>query len=319
MRGVGHRVAHTHVERVLEACHHVADLADAQVGQRRLGRAAHADLLGLEDQAARHETHALVGAQGTVDDTHERHDAAIRVEVGVEDQRFEGCVGVADRSGDVRDNGLEQLMDAVARLARDAHSVVAGNGEAFLDLVLGALDIGRRQVDLVDCREDLKAGVHGEKGVGHRLRLDALRGVDHEHRALACGKRTGHLVGEVNVTRGVDEVELVALTIVGHVLHAHGLALDGDAALALDVHRVEQLSLHVAMRHGVRLLENAVGHSRFAVVDMGDDGEVSDVGSVVGSHTTRFTSRLRYKKRAPGTKPDALSTCLFLRTRQKSC
>ena len=117
MRGVSHRVAHAHVERVLEARHHVADLADTQVRQRRLGWAAHADLLGLEDQAARHETHALVAAQGTVDDTHKRHDAAIRVEVGVEDQCLEGCVGVADRSGDVRDNGLKQLMDAVARLA----------------------------------------------------------------------------------------------------------------------------------------------------------------------------------------------------------
>ena len=129
-----------------------------------------------------------MAAQGTVNNAYKRHDAAIRVEIGVEDQCLEGCVGVTDGSGDVRDNSLQQLMDAIARLARDTHSIVAGNGKAFLDLDLGALDIGRRQVDLVDRRKNLKAGVHGEKSVGHRLRLDALRGVNHEHCTLACGK-----------------------------------------------------------------------------------------------------------------------------------
>src|SRR3712207_7051495 len=39
------------------------------------------------------------------------------------------------------------------------------------------------------------------------LRLDALGGVDEEDGALAGGQRTGHLVGEVDVSRGVDHVQ----------------------------------------------------------------------------------------------------------------
>ena len=64
------------------------------------------------------------------------------------------------------------------------------------------------------------------------------------------------------------------------VEHADGLRLDGDAALALDVHRVEHLLHHVAVGDGVRQLEHAVGQRRLAVVDVRDDREVAYEGGV---------------------------------------
>ena len=69
----------------------------------------------------------------------------------------------------------------------------------------------------------------------------------------------------------VDEVELVALP-----LDPHGLGLDRDPALALEIHRVEQLRAHVAVGDGVGQLEDAIGQRRFPMVDMGDDREVAD-------------------------------------------
>ena len=44
--------------------------------------------------------------------------------------------------------------------------------------------------------------------VGHRLRLDPLRGIDDQHRAFAGGQTTADLVGEVDVARRVDQVEV---------------------------------------------------------------------------------------------------------------
>ena len=77
----------------------------------------------------------------------------------------------------------------------------------------------------------------------------------------------------------VDQVEDVVLAVVGLVVEAHGLRLDGDAALALDVHVVEHLLLHVARLEPAGRLDQAVGQRRLAVVDMGDDGEIADVGN----------------------------------------
>ena len=120
--------------------------------------------------------------------------------------------------------------------------------------------------------------------VGERLRLDPLARVDHQQRALAGGERARHLVGEVDVAGRVHEVENVGLAVLGLVFEADGVGLDGDAALALDVHRIEHLLDHVAFRHGSGLLDQPVGERRLAMVDMGDDGEVADVVDRVGGH-----------------------------------
>ena len=54
------------------------------------------------------------------------------------------------------------------------------------------------------------------------------------------------------------------------------MRLDGDPALALQVHGVEELLLHLARLEGAGELEQAVGQRGLAVVDVRDDGEVAD-------------------------------------------
>ena len=115
--------------------------------------------------------------------------------------------------------------------------------------------------------------------VGDRLRFDALRRVDDQQRAFAGGERARHLVGEVDVAGRVDQVELVGLAVARLVAQRRGLRLDGDAALALEVHRVEHLRLHLALGQAAAALDEAIGERRLAVVDVRDDGEVADVAA----------------------------------------
>ena len=58
------------------------------------------------------------------------------------------------------------------------------------DFAGDALGLGARQVDLVQARDQLEPRLDRQVGVGHRLRLDSLRGVHHEQRPLAGGERT---------------------------------------------------------------------------------------------------------------------------------
>ena len=275
-------VAHLDELGVLDGGDEVAHLADGELVDRDLCRAAHADFEHLAELAVGHELDAVALFDGAVDDADERDHAAVGVEVGVEDERLERGVGVAFWGRDLLDDLLEQLVDADAALAAGEHRLVCRDGQAVFDLCADALRVCRGEVDLVDCGDDLEVGVHGHEGVGDRLGLDALSGVDHEHRALAGGEAARYLVGEVHVARGVDEVELVGLSVVCRVHDAHGLRLDGDAALALDVHGVEELLCHVALCHGARLLQDAVCDGGLTVVDVGDDGEVPDVLGIHG-------------------------------------
>jgi hypothetical protein len=120
--------------------------------------------------------------------------------------------------------------------------------------------------------------------VGECLRLDALAGVDHQQRAFAGRERPGNFVGEVDMARRIDQVEDVGLAVLGRVGQAYGLRLDGDAPLALDVHGIEHLLLHLARLQAAGGLDQAVRQRRFAMVDMRNDGEVADVGNRDGCH-----------------------------------
>ncbi len=119
--------------------------------------------------------------------------------------------------------------------------------------------------------------------VGERLRLEALSRVDHEDGALAGRERARDLVAEIDVAGRVDQVELVELALV-RPGHAHRLGLDRDAALALEIHRVEHLLAHLALRDRARELQDAIGQRRLAVVDVRDDREVANAGLLHASH-----------------------------------
>jgi hypothetical protein len=75
----------------------------------------------------------------------------------------------------------------------------------------------------------------------------------------------------------VHQVELVTLP-----LEPHGLRLDGDPALALDVHIVEHLGVaaHLALGQPAGRLDQPVGERALPVVDVRDDAEVADSADV---------------------------------------
>ena len=217
------------------------------------------------------EAHLRVAAQHAVDDADRAHHPPVLVVVGVEDERPQRRRASTVGGGMRATTCVEQDSDALAGLGRDAQHLVGGQPEHLLDLLRVAVRLGRGQVDLVQRRDDLEVVLEGEIAVGERLRLDALGGVDEEHDALAGGEAAAHLVAEVDVARRVDQVEDVVAPVDPHVL-----GLDRDAALALDVHRVEVLLAHVPGVDRVGELEDAVRERRLAVVDVADDGEVAD-------------------------------------------
>ena len=73
------------------------------------------------------------------------------------------------------------------------------------------------------------------------------------------------------MARRIDQVELIRLAIVGVIGHADGIGLDRDAALALDIHGIEQLRLHVALVNGMGKLEDTVTDRGLAMVDVRND------------------------------------------------
>ena len=78
------------------------------------------------------------------------------------------------------------------------------------------------------------------------------------------------------MTGRVDQIELVDISVLRRIRHANGVGLDGNAALALEVHGVEHLRLHLACGERAGQLQQSVRKRGLAMIDMRDNREIAD-------------------------------------------
>ena len=154
--------------------------------------------------------------------------------------------------------------------------ILGVDADHVLDLADRLLGVGRREVDLVQHGNHFHALLDRGVAVGHGLGFHALGGIHHKQGAFAGRQRTADLVGKVDVAGRVDQVHCVHLAVASLVTQSGRLCLDRNPALALEVHRVEDLRLHFAVGKAAAELDKAIRQRRLAVVDVRDDRKVAD-------------------------------------------
>ncbi len=290
--GVGDRLADRHVGEAAEG----DDLpgagllgADAlqRVGDEELG-----DVGPLDRAVGAAPGDPLAGADRAVADAAEREAAEVGRGVEIGDLGLERVPGIELGRGDALSDEVEEGGEVLAlRAGLERRLPGPGVGvddweldlllvgveveEQLVDLVDHLVDPGVRPVDLVDDEDQRQPGL--ERFAQHEagLRQRALRGVDEEQGPVDHRQAALDLAAEVRVAGGVDDVELGLPVADGGVLGENG-----DALLALEVHRVHDPLGHVlAAAKGARLPEHGVDQRRLAVVDVGDDRQVPQVGS----------------------------------------
>jgi len=175
------------------------------------------------------------------------------------------------------DDRLENILDPVSHLRGTGNGLERIQPQVFVDLLARTIHIRRGEVDLVDHRHDLQVVLQRQVQVRDGLCLDTLGGVDDEQSPFARHQRAAHLVGKIDVAGRVDQVELVRLTVPGLVVERHRIALDRDAPLALDIHRVEDLIPELTVFYRATGLDQAIRKRRFTVIDVGDNAEIASL------------------------------------------
>src|SRR5437868_3953275 len=77
------------------------------------------------------------------------------------------------------------------------------------------------------------------------------------------------------MTRRIEEIQQIHFAGLRAIIHRHRMCFNCNPALALEVHRIEQLVLLVALVNRPRRLEQSVRQSCFAVIDVRDDAEIA--------------------------------------------
>ena len=273
--------------------HQGADVAALDLVYIGLAQALeHHDLLDLgllDDVVALAEGHRHAGLQAAAGDATHGDTTHVRGVFQGGDEQLRGAFhngGSGDflqdgvqKGGDVV-GGLTPILGHPALLRGAVHGLeiqlVLGGAQVehqlehlFLHLVGPAVGL----VHLVDDDDGLLAHVQGLVQHEPRLRHAALERVHQEKDAVGHVEHALHLAAEVAVAGGVDDIDFHALVRDGHILRKNG-----DAAFALQVVVVQdEVSEILGTAHEIGLIDHPVHERRLAVVDVGDDGDVSDV------------------------------------------
>ena len=139
-------------------------------------------------------------------------------------------------------------------------------------------------VALVHEREDWHAPAAADLEELARLRLNALGGVNDHERGIHGGQHAVGVLGEVLVTRGVEQVDRAA-----GVVELEDGGADGDAALLLEFHPVGGGGALVfpggdgaGEVQGVAVEQEFLRERGFARVGVGDDREGATAGDFLG-------------------------------------
>ena len=271
---VGDGVADLHLGRRFHVRDEVSHVAGHELFPGKLLGGENADFLDFVGLAGGHHADRRAALDLAAHDPDVADDAAIGVEDRVENERPKNLVGRLRRSRDPLHDRLEDVFDPDAHLRAGLDRLVGRDCEDLLELAFHRRNIRAREVDLVDHGNDVEPRLVREVHVRHGLRLDALGCVDEEEGAFTGGERAAHLVGEIDVTGRVREVQLISLPILREILHRDRVRLDRDPALPLEIHRVEELVLLLPLGDGRGRLEETVGERGLPVIDVGDDGEI---------------------------------------------
>ena len=108
------------------------------------------------------------------------------------------------------------------------------------------------------------------------LRLRAFVGIHHQNNTVHHLHHTLHLRAEIRVSRGVNDVNGVIVPVDGRVL-----GLDSDTLLTLQVHGIHGALLYLLIFSvGSAGLQQLVNEGRFAMVHVGNDGEIAELGGI---------------------------------------
>ncbi len=158
-------------------------------------------------------------------------------------------------------------------------------GQAIADHLDAAGEVGAHAVHLIgeDHARDLVAVRLTPDGL--RLRLDAGHGVQERNGAIEHAKRALDFNGEVDVPRGVDDVDavlrpfalLIALAVTAPEARGRGRG-DRDAALLLLLHPVHGGRAIVDFADLVALagiVQDTLGRRRLPGIDVGHDADIA--------------------------------------------
>ena len=112
--------------------------------------------------------------------------------------------------------------------------------------------------------------------VGQCLGLNTLGSIYNKNRTVTCRQASGNLIVKVYMAWGIDQVENILLSVFSMINRADRLGFDGDSALTLQLHIIQNLGLHFSLCKKTCHLYNSVCQCGFTMINMCNNTKISN-------------------------------------------
>ncbi len=114
--------------------------------------------------------------------------------------------------------------------------------------------------------------------VGNGLSFYTLRGVNDQERPITGSQSTGNFISKVDMTRCINQMEMIDFTILGFIIQSDRLRFNGNTALTFQIHAIQNLFDHITRRDRPGMLQQPVSQCGLSMINMGYDAKIADVG-----------------------------------------
>ena len=94
------------------------------------------------------------------------------------------------------------------------------------------------------------------------------------------------------MARGIDEVQGISFPVIGGIGQLDSGSLNGNATFPLQFHGIEDLIFHFPLADGIAFLQQTVCQRGLAVVNVGNNGKIADLGKFCHIITSCFIQRM---------------------------
>jgi len=112
--------------------------------------------------------------------------------------------------------------------------------------------------------------------IGKCLGFHTLCGIHNQDGTITRCKTPGYFIIKIHVSRRINQVKNIFLSILCLINDAHCLGFDRDSPLTLQIHIIENLCLHLTAGQRSCFFYDSIRKCRLTVINMGNNTKITN-------------------------------------------
>ena len=258
----GYRITYPGIPNILNGSGKIAYHTRSQlISRNKLSRSKGSHLCYGKLRTGGHKANIAALFNASFLNSTENDNPSIAVIEGVKYQCLKGILRTPFRCGKTMHHRFQYFFHIQTGFCGNLRCIHRFKTDYIFNFMGNQFRVCRRQIHLIDNRDNFQIMIQGKISVGQGLSLNSLGSIHHQNSAIAGRQCTAYFIVKVHMPRGINEVKNIFLPVLCLIHNTNGLGFDGDTTLPLNVHIIQNLGLHLPFRKRSGFFYNTIRQS----------------------------------------------------------